>query len=199
MWKIIHLDTQHNERLAQIWRKNVENWGNCATCFTKNATLRNTLMIWHRWLDLQKNTFLYNLKNHLCGLVVRIPGYRSRGPGFDSWCYQIFWEVVGLERRPLSLMSTVEELLGRKSSGSGLESRESNPDLWICRQELWPLEHRGSFSHVYNYVNGCGRWKLLTQVSEEGEGCRSEHSGNGEDSVDIMWKRIGKFNFYHTS
>jgi hypothetical protein len=31
---------------------------------------------------------------------------------------------VGLERGPLSLVSTNEELLGRKSSGSGLESRE---------------------------------------------------------------------------
>jgi hypothetical protein len=28
---------------------------------------------------------------------------------------------VGLERGPLSLVSTIEELLGRKSSGSGLE------------------------------------------------------------------------------
>jgi hypothetical protein len=31
---------------------------------------------------------------------------------------------VGLERGPLSLVSTIEELLGRKSSGSGLEDRE---------------------------------------------------------------------------
>jgi hypothetical protein len=31
---------------------------------------------------------------------------------------------VGLERGPLSLVSTTEELLGRKSSRSGLESRE---------------------------------------------------------------------------
>jgi hypothetical protein len=31
---------------------------------------------------------------------------------------------VGLERRPLSLVSTIEELLGRKNSGSGLENRE---------------------------------------------------------------------------
>jgi hypothetical protein len=31
---------------------------------------------------------------------------------------------VGLKRGPLSLMSTTEELLGRKSSGSGLDSRE---------------------------------------------------------------------------
>jgi hypothetical protein len=44
--------------------------------------------------------------------------------GFDSRRYQIFWQVVGLERGPLSLMSTTEELLDRKSSGSGLCSRE---------------------------------------------------------------------------
>jgi hypothetical protein len=31
---------------------------------------------------------------------------------------------VGLERGPLSLMSTTEELLGINSSGSGLESRK---------------------------------------------------------------------------
>jgi hypothetical protein len=56
--------------------------------------------------------------------VVRVPGYRSRGPGFDFRRYHIFWEVVGLERGPLSLVSTTEELLGRKSSVSGLEIRE---------------------------------------------------------------------------
>jgi hypothetical protein len=38
---------------------------------------------------------------------------------FDSLRHQIFREVVGLERRPLSLVSTIDELLGRKSSGSG--------------------------------------------------------------------------------
>jgi hypothetical protein len=31
---------------------------------------------------------------------------------------------VGLERGPLSLVSTIEELLERKSSGSGLDTRE---------------------------------------------------------------------------
>jgi hypothetical protein len=43
--------------------------------------------------------------------------------GFDSQRYQIFWEVVGLERGPLSLVSTIEELFERKSSGSGLENQ----------------------------------------------------------------------------
>jgi hypothetical protein len=54
--------------------------------------------------------------------------------GFDSQCYHIFWEIVGLERGPLSLLSTTEELLGGKSSGSGLESREyehSDPSRWL--------------------------------------------------------------------
>jgi hypothetical protein len=40
---------------------------------------------------------------------------------------------VGLERGPLSLVSTNEELLGRKSSGSGLENREygrRDPSRW---------------------------------------------------------------------
>jgi hypothetical protein len=53
--------------------------------------------------------------------------------GFDSRRYQIFWEVVGPERGPLSLVSTIEELLERKSSGSSLEIREygrGNPLRW---------------------------------------------------------------------
>jgi hypothetical protein len=46
-----------------------------------------------------------------CGLVVRVPGCRSRDLGFDSRRYQIFREVVGLERGPLSLVRIIEELL----------------------------------------------------------------------------------------
>jgi hypothetical protein len=57
-----------------------------------------------------------------CGLVIRVPGHRSRGPEIDSRHYQIFWEVVGLERGPLSLVSTIEELLERISSGFALEN-----------------------------------------------------------------------------
>jgi hypothetical protein len=47
---------------------------------------------------------MHNFKNEyffvdrLCGLAVRVSGYRSRGPGFDYRRYQIFWDVVGLER-----------------------------------------------------------------------------------------------------
>jgi hypothetical protein len=61
----------------------------------------------------------------VCGLVVRVSGYRSRGPGFDSRPYKIFFlEVGGLERGPLNLVRTIEELLELKSRGSGLENRD---------------------------------------------------------------------------
>jgi hypothetical protein len=42
---------------------------------------------------------------------------------FDSQGFQIFLEVVGLEWGSLSLVGTIEELLGRKSSGCGLGIR----------------------------------------------------------------------------
>jgi hypothetical protein len=77
--------------------------------------------------------------NRLFDLVVRVPGYRSRSPRFDSLRYHIFWEVVGLERVPLSLVSTIEELLGWKSSGSGLENGEYGRSDPLCRPRNTPL------------------------------------------------------------
>jgi hypothetical protein len=43
---------------------------------------------------------------------------------FSSRRYQTFGEVVDLERGPLSLVNTIEELLERKHGGSGVENRE---------------------------------------------------------------------------
>jgi hypothetical protein len=62
--------------------------------------------------------------DRLYGIVIRVFVYRSRGPGFDSRPYQIFWEVRVLERGPLNLVRTIEELLEWKSRGSGLENRD---------------------------------------------------------------------------
>jgi hypothetical protein len=81
-------------------------------------------------------------------LVARPPLWSSdqsswlliQGPGFDSRRYQIIWEVVSLERGPLSLVSTTEELLERKSIGFGLEIREyghRDPPRWP-RVSLYP-------------------------------------------------------------
>jgi hypothetical protein len=52
--------------------------------------------------------------DRLCGLVATVPGYRSRGPGLIPGATKFSEEAVGLERRPLSLVSTVEELLEEK-------------------------------------------------------------------------------------
>jgi hypothetical protein len=57
-----------------------------------------------------------SLTDRLCSLVVRVLNYRSRGPGFDSRALQK--KVVGLERGPLRLVSTTEELLDRKLAAS---------------------------------------------------------------------------------
>jgi hypothetical protein len=59
---------------------------------------------------------------------------------FDSLRYQIFCEAVGLKRDALNLVSTSEELLGRKSSCSGLEIREydrGNPWRWLRGILYW--------------------------------------------------------------
>jgi hypothetical protein len=49
--------------------------------------------------------------------LARDPEARVRFPALPK-------KIVGLERGPLSLVSTTEELLGRKSNGSCLENRE---------------------------------------------------------------------------
>jgi hypothetical protein len=55
---------------------------------------------------------LYISSDRLCGLVVRVLGYRSGGPGSIPGTTKR--KVVGLERGLLSLVSTTEELLDRK-------------------------------------------------------------------------------------
>jgi hypothetical protein len=51
--------------------------------------------------------------DRLCGLVVRVFGYRSGGPGSIPGPTRKK-KVMGMERGPLSLVSTTEELLDRK-------------------------------------------------------------------------------------
>jgi hypothetical protein len=55
---------------------------------------------------------MYISPDRLCGLVVSVLGYRSGGPGSIPGTTKK--KVVGLERGPLSLVSTTEELLDRK-------------------------------------------------------------------------------------
>jgi hypothetical protein len=54
--------------------------------------------------------------DRLCGLVVRVLGYRSGSPGSIPGTTKK--KVVRLERGPHSLVSTTEELLNRKVAAS---------------------------------------------------------------------------------
>jgi hypothetical protein len=67
---------------------------------------------WGEFLNLP------NPSDRLCGLVVRVLGYRSGGPGSIPGTSRFSGggggTVVGLEQGPLSLMSTTEELLDSK-------------------------------------------------------------------------------------
>jgi hypothetical protein len=78
----------------------------------------STTVIFSIWAQLHI-TVLSGMKSYddrLCGLVVRVLGYRSGGPCSIPGTTKK--KVVGLERGPLSLVSTAEELLDRKVAAS---------------------------------------------------------------------------------
>jgi hypothetical protein len=75
----------------------------------------------------------------LCGLVVRVSGHGSRGPGFDFRPYQILWEVGCQEQGALSLMRTIEKLLEWKSRSFGLENRDQRPWEFVALITQHPL------------------------------------------------------------
>jgi hypothetical protein len=83
------------------------------------------------------------------------------------------WSLV-----PYFRLSTLDPLLLLRSSSSivltrlsGLRSRpttsqkiwkrrESNPALWICSQDLWPLDHKGGRLKVERYTN-CDEMEMI--------------------------------------
>jgi hypothetical protein len=78
----------------------------------------------------------------------------------DSRRYQISWEVVALERGTLSLVSIIKELLGRKSRGSGLESREySRMDL-----SRWPRDTLCPQKLTVTSPTSCGRSVAIVRL-----------------------------------
>jgi hypothetical protein len=110
------------ESRPPLWSSGLSSW------------LRNGDVLWFLW----GTNWIY-----ICHVEESRPPLWSSGRsswlqiqscGFDSQRYHIFPEVVGLERGPLSLVNTIEELLGGNSSGSGLE-------IWeYCRRDpsRWP-------------------------------------------------------------
>jgi hypothetical protein len=106
-------------------------WVGHMACVT-NPISQPSLELSSIWIPLSREVRSYrgarfNLPIHILGCCLvnadRLCGIAVRVPGFDSRRCQIFWEVMGLERGPLSLVRITEELLQWKSSGSA--SRKS--------------------------------------------------------------------------
>jgi hypothetical protein len=119
-----HNVAKHNEVYMGKLRFNVTFTGN-AGCFKKRLTMAFQMLLCG---ECYKNVYTQRRTNY--------PSFKV----LNSRLYQISWEVLGLEWGPLYLMSKIRELLGRKSSGSGLESREfvhRDPSRW-SRGTLYP-------------------------------------------------------------
>jgi hypothetical protein len=114
----LHSWTLPVDRKLAIYRSITANGHHCTG--TKTMSLN--------WCPGTINNVSVTVK--LCKNIHRPPLWSSgqsswlqiQSSGFGSRHYQIFWKVAGLERGPLSLLNTIE---GRKSSGSGIESRLS--------------------------------------------------------------------------
>jgi hypothetical protein len=122
------------------------------------------------------------LLDRLCGLAVRVHGYRSRGPGSIPGTTKT--KVVGLERGPLGLVSTTEELLGRKSKVRVLRGADNltaicEPVVWT----MWDPQHMttveaccGDSFYVVPHLN------LRATARQEGLRC-GERNRNGTHGV----------------
>jgi hypothetical protein len=126
----------------------------------------HTCSDWQRYVKCGKSHALCRRQLATClhFRQLRPASYRARPPlwsngrssclqihrsGFDSRRYQIFWEVMALERGPLSLE--------KKSSDSGLRNREYGRRDKLC----WPhktLYQRKLTLHFTDNLQSLGRY-----------------------------------------
>jgi hypothetical protein len=111
-------------------------------------------------------------------------------PGYDSRHYQKK-KVVGLERGPLSLVSTTEELLDRKVAASVYKTentavgiRHADHVAPSIRKSWQPLRRQAAVARSVQFARGLRPWSLVFLVSlltslTETTSCEvSEHSWN---------------------
>jgi hypothetical protein len=104
-------------------------------CFLKHCTnIPVPLFNFHTsYLNL---VYTKSLKDRLCGLAVRVPGYKSRGPGFESRRYQIFLRRSGSGTGSTQPREDNWGATWKNSSGSGLENRNYRPWGFVARHPL---------------------------------------------------------------
>jgi hypothetical protein len=114
--------------VCTIWQKFVDVSEECASIFIKYVFSVISVTVHRTTSDVTPQDTLVSVvtaeSDRLCGLVVRVPGYRTRGsgsvPGATRFSKKEWvWNGVHSASR-----GTTEEPLGRNSSGSGLGNRE---------------------------------------------------------------------------
>jgi hypothetical protein len=115
----------------------------CATkvCHDVHSASRNQLKV-------------YQSNDRVCGLVVTVPAYRSRGRGLDTRHYQIFWDVVVLERGPLILVRTY----WNKKIALSIEETDINGRKYLLR---WPHDNLYPQKTLIRQM----RWSLSRYIS----------------------------------
>jgi hypothetical protein len=82
----------------------------------------------------------------------------SEVPGFNSRCYQIFSEVVGLERGPLWLVSILRSYLNGRVAAPSLENRDQQPWWSFNADHVAPSIRKVG-------TNFAGKWRSLGRYS----------------------------------
>jgi hypothetical protein len=94
--------------------------------------------------------------------VVRVLDYRSRGPGHYKK------KVVGLERGPLNLVSTTEELLDRKvaapvykTENTAVGIRHADHVAPSIRKSWQSLRRQAAVAQSVQFARGLRPWSLV--------------------------------------